>query len=260
MWESSGGNPLFLRHLVEGSIDAGTLTKVDDVWQLRGPTAVPSGLAELLESRLDQAGEDVNNALKLLALCEPLDIDALCELAGEDAVDAAEARGLIRIVHDGPGSTPGSVTRSSVRPCGAGRYGLWRGGYEAVLSRFSATVSSTRPPPGSGWRSCMSTVTKSSIWTFSSQQPRTRSFCPTFRFVNGWRVRRSSAAVVCGQPSFCPALWWQGHPAQAEEILARFDPENLDEWQLVLWGISPVSMLFWSMVMSAGQPGHGLVA
>ena len=36
MWESSGGNPLFLRHLVEGAIDAGTLTKVNGVWQLRG--------------------------------------------------------------------------------------------------------------------------------------------------------------------------------------------------------------------------------
>ena len=101
MWDSSGGNPLFLRHLVEGSIDAGTLTRVDDVWQLRGPTAVPSGLAALLETRLDQAGEDVVNALKLLALCEPLDLDALTELAGEDAVDKAETRGLIRIAEDG---------------------------------------------------------------------------------------------------------------------------------------------------------------
>ncbi|PRC61595.1 hypothetical protein C6A85_07765, partial [Mycobacterium sp. ITM-2017-0098] len=78
------GNPLFLRHLVEGSIDAGTLKKVDDVWQLRGPTAVPTGLAALLETRLDQAGSGVLNALKLLALCEPLDIDALTELAGDD--------------------------------------------------------------------------------------------------------------------------------------------------------------------------------
>ena len=58
-------------------------------------------MAALLENRLDQAGNDVVDALKLLALCEPLDIDALCELAGEDAVDAAEVRGLIRIVHDG---------------------------------------------------------------------------------------------------------------------------------------------------------------
>ena len=45
MWESSGGNPLFLRHLVEGAVDAGTLTKVNDVWQLRGAAVVPFGLA-----------------------------------------------------------------------------------------------------------------------------------------------------------------------------------------------------------------------
>ena len=118
MWESSGGNPLFLRHLVEGSIDAGTLTRVDDVWQLRGPTAVPSGLAALLETRLDQAGDDVVNTLKLLALCEPLDLDALTELAGDDAVDKAETRGLIKSHRGRPHwSTPASATRSSAMSC-----------------------------------------------------------------------------------------------------------------------------------------------
>ena len=39
--------------------------------------------------------------MKLLALCEPLDLDALTELAGDDAVDKAETRGLIRIAEDG---------------------------------------------------------------------------------------------------------------------------------------------------------------
>jgi len=101
MWDASGGNPLFLRHMVEGALDAATLTEVDGVWQLRGLAAVPSGLAELLEDRLDQVGDAVN-ALKPLALCEPLDVDVLCELAGEDAVDAAEVGGLIRVVEDGP--------------------------------------------------------------------------------------------------------------------------------------------------------------
>ncbi|PRC62664.1 hypothetical protein C6A85_01870, partial [Mycobacterium sp. ITM-2017-0098] len=59
-------------------------------------------LAALLETRLDQAGSGVLNALKLLALCEPLDIDALTELAGDDVVDEAETRGLIRFQRDGP--------------------------------------------------------------------------------------------------------------------------------------------------------------
>ena len=52
MWESSGGNPLFLRSMVEGAVDAGTLTEVNGVWQFRGPTVIPSGLAELLDDRL----------------------------------------------------------------------------------------------------------------------------------------------------------------------------------------------------------------
>ena len=43
------------------------------------------------------------------------------------------------------------------------------------------------------------------------------------------------------------ALLWQGHPVQADEILSRFDPDNLDELQLLLWGLPRVSILFWSM-------------
>lgn len=62
MWESSGGNPLYLRNLVEGAVEAKTLTEVDGVWQLRGTTTVPSGLAELLDSRLENAGPDVLHA------------------------------------------------------------------------------------------------------------------------------------------------------------------------------------------------------
>ncbi len=43
------------------------------------------------------------------------------------------------------------------------------------------------------------------------------------------------------------AVLWQGRPDEADEILARFDPDELDELQLVLWGIPRLSTLFWSM-------------
>ncbi|MDP9166434.1 MAG: AAA family ATPase, partial [Actinomycetota bacterium] len=101
MWESSGGNPLYLRHLVEGAVDAGTLTEVSGVWQLRGSTVISAGLASLLSHRLDRATPEVMTTLKLLALCEPCDVDILCALAGEDAVDTAEVQGLIRVTRDG---------------------------------------------------------------------------------------------------------------------------------------------------------------
>jgi DNA-binding CsgD family transcriptional regulator len=248
MWESSGGNPLFLRHLVEGSIDAGTLSKVDDVWQLRGPTAVPSGLAALLETRLDQAGEDVVKALKLLALCEPLDLDALTELAGDDAVDAAETRGLIRIDHDGPVlnarfSHPlvGDVVRSRVGKAAGRRL---RGRIVSVLRDRELASAASR-------------IRMAQLSIESDQAVDTDLLISAAKdaiFLSnlplGERIARAAferdGGLAAGE-LFSRALLWQGHPVQADEILTRFDPDSLDELQLLLWGIPRVSILFWSM-------------
>jgi DNA-binding NarL/FixJ family response regulator len=248
MWESSGGNPLFLRHLVEGSIDAGTLTKVDDVWQLRGPTAVPSGLAALLQTRLDQAGDDVVGALKLLALCEPLDLDALTELAGDDAVDKAEMRGLIRIDQDGPVlntrfSHPlvGDVVRSRVGKAAARRL---RGRVVSVLRdrELSSAASRIR----------MAQLSIDSDQAVDSELLISAAKDAIFlsNLPLGERIARAAferdGGLAAGE-LLSRALLWQGHPVQADEILARFDPDGLDELQLLLWGIPRVSILFWSM-------------
>ena len=248
MWASSGGNPLFLRHLVEGAVDAGTLTKVHDVWQLRGATVVPSGLAELLENRLDQAGTEVVDVLKLLALCEPLDIDALCELAGEDAVDAAEVRGLIRIAHDGPQlnarfSHPlfGDVVRRRVGTATARKL---RGRIVKALRDRELDTAAGR-------------IRLAQLYVDSDQAVDTDLLIAAAKdalFLNdlplGERLARAAfergGALRAAVP-LSGALMWQGHPAQAEEILARFDPENLDEWQLVHWGIGRTPILFLSM-------------
>lgn len=248
MWESSGGNPLFLRHLVEGSIDAGTLTRVDDVWQLRGPTAVPSGLAALMESRLDQAGEDVNNALKLLALCEPLDVDALTELAGEDAVDAAETRGLIRLVHDGPVlntrfSHPlvGDVVRSRVGKAAGRRL---RGRVVKILRNRELDSPAARIRMAQLSIDSDQTVDTALLVT-AAKDAIFLSNLPL-----GERIARAAFQRGGGLQAgelLSRALLWQGRPAQAEQILAGFDPDGLDELQLVLWSIPRLSILFWSM-------------
>ncbi len=101
IWDSSGGNPLFLRNMIEGAIESDALSEVSGVWQLRGPTAVPSGLVALLDDRLDRAGPQVVDALKVLSLYEPIDIDLLIGLVGEEPVDEAETIGLIKTTRDG---------------------------------------------------------------------------------------------------------------------------------------------------------------
>src|SRR5271163_1334076 len=80
MWDASGGNALFVRHLVEGAIEAGTLRQVRGVWQLRGRTAVTSELASLLDARVDRLPDPVLHALRLLTFCEPLDLDTLSKI------------------------------------------------------------------------------------------------------------------------------------------------------------------------------------
>jgi DNA-binding CsgD family transcriptional regulator/tetratricopeptide (TPR) repeat protein len=46
---------------------------------------------------------------------------------------------------------------------------------------------------------------------------------------------------------FARTLYHQGKPQQAEEIFARFDPDTLDEMQLLRWGIPRFSILFWAI-------------
>lgn len=155
IWSQSGGNPLFLRHMVEAALEAGTLGEVKGVWQLRGATTVSSGLATLLESRFDHADPDAVTALRLLSLCEPLDLDALVELAGEQAIDAAEKAQLIRIDRDGPTlaariSHPlyGDVIRRQIGTASARKL---RGQIVTVLNRRKPTSVAG----GSGSRSCI---------------------------------------------------------------------------------------------------------
>lgn len=253
MWTASGGNPLFLRHMVEGAVEARTLTEVNGVWQLRGPTAVSSGLAELLEARLDQAGPDALGALKFLALCEPLDLDALVELAGEDAVDAAELKGLIRIVRDGPVlnariSHPlyGDVVRRRTGTASARRL---RGHIVSVLAGRDITSAADRI------RLAQLSVDSDQVADNGLLIAAAKDAVFLANLPLGERLARSAFERGDGLRAaelLSRAVLWQGRPGEADAILAQFDPDDLDELQLVLWGIPRLSTLFWSM----GEVAH----
>ncbi|KWX19837.1 LuxR family transcriptional regulator [Mycolicibacterium wolinskyi] len=250
MWESSGGNPLFLRNMVEGAVDAGALAEVNGVWQFRGPAVIPSGLVELLDERLAHAGEDVLHALKLLSLCEPLDIDAFSELAGEEAVDAAEMRGLIRIVADDADgqitarfSHPlfGEVVRRRVGTASARKL---RGRIAQILRERDLTSAASRIRLA---QLCVQSdrgaeidllITAAKDAVFLSNLPLGEQLARA-AFDHGGGL---GAAALLSR-----ALLWQGHPAQADSILARFSPDHMDEMELVQWGVPRLSILFWSM-------------
>jgi DNA-binding CsgD family transcriptional regulator len=248
MWEASGGNALFVRHLVEGALEAGTLRQVRGVWQLRGRTAVTSELASLLDSRVEQLPDNVLHTLRLLTFCEPLDLDILCDIVGADAVEDAESRGLIRVVEDHSNvdvrfNHPlfGEVIRR--------RFGM------AAARRLRGEL--VRALQGQPLRGAAERIRLAELTLDSDQQPELELLVSAARdaialtnVTLGERLAR--AAVIRGgglvaSELLARSLLWQGKAAEAEETLSSFDPDQMNELELVRWGLARIANLHWSM-------------
>ncbi len=248
MWSSSGGNPLFLRHLVEGALAAGALTEVNGVWQLRGHAAVSSGMAALLEARLDRAGSQALSALKVLALYEPLDLDTLCALVGEEAVDAGEVQGLIRVGQDGRQvnariSHPlfGDVIRHRIGTASTRRL---RGRIIDVLASREPDSAASRIRLAELYVGSDRVVDDALLVDAGKDALLLANLEVAERFA---RLAFDRTGDLRAAGLLSRALLWQGRAAEADDVLAQFDPAALDESQLVLWGVPRLSILFWSM-------------
>ncbi|WP_137875658.1 LuxR family transcriptional regulator [Rhodococcus sp. Q] len=247
MWEASGGNALFLHHLVEGALEAGTLRERSGVWQLRGRAAITSELASLLEDRIEHLPDDVIRVLELLTFCQPLALGTLDGLVGEAAVEDAEQRGLVQIVEDGPKievrfSHPmfSEVVRRRVGRAAARRL---RGNLVEALRANPPATPSDR-------------IRLAELALDSDQTPDVDLLVTAAKdaiaFANVPLGERLAQAAVDRDGGFRAAnllarsQLWQGRPADADAALRRFDPDELDERQLVRWGATRVANLFWA--------------
>lgn len=248
MWESSGGNALFLRHLVEGALEAGTLRQVNGVWQLRGRAAVTSELAALLEDRVEQLPDPVLRVLELLTFCEPIDLDVLSELAGEEAVETAESRSVIRIVEN----THQLLVRYN-HPL-FGEVIRRRLGIASARRLRGRLYSSLRERPID---SASDRIRLAELALDSDKSADLELFVAAAEDAIGLAniplgERFARAAVerrggVEAADLLARALLWQGHRIEAERTLASFDPEQLNDVQLTRWGSTRVSNLLWAM-------------
>ena len=99
--ESTLGDPLFLRELVDGALEAGLLVDDGGVWRLRGPLQPTPRLVELVTVRLGPVSEGERHVLELIALAEPLAQSTLDQLADPAAVASLEDKGAIASRKDG---------------------------------------------------------------------------------------------------------------------------------------------------------------
>lgn len=248
MWEASGGNALFVRHLVEGALEAGALRQVRGVWQLRGRTAITSELASLLDSRVEQLRDDVLHALRLLTFCEPLSLDCLAGIVGADAVEEAETRGLIRVVEN-PSTVDVRFTHPLFGEVIRGRLGM------AAARRLRGEVVralQAQPSRGPMDRIRLAELTLDSDEHADLELLLTaaRDAIALTNVTLGERLARAAVnrgGGLVASELLARSLLWQGHAAEAEETLNSFDPEALDERDLVRWGLARIANLHWSM-------------
>lgn len=92
------GNVLFLRELVLGAIDDGSLRNEAGIWRLVGTFAPSSRLTELVEARLTGLTDEERGLLELVSIAEPLGSAELDKLADRALAERLERRGLITCV------------------------------------------------------------------------------------------------------------------------------------------------------------------
>jgi DNA-binding CsgD family transcriptional regulator len=97
----SAGNMLFLRELVYGAVDSGTLRREHGIWRLVGPLAPSERLSELVQIRLEALSVDERALLEVVSFGEPLGVSEMSTLADPALAEALERRRLLRTSSDG---------------------------------------------------------------------------------------------------------------------------------------------------------------
>ena len=249
MWEASGGNALFVRHLVEGALEAGTLRQVRGVWQLRGRTAVTSELASLLDGRIDQLPDDVLHLLRLLTFCEPLDLDTLTSYGRQRR---RRGRRDPRADPRRRRSTDGVDVRFN-HPL-FGELIRRRLGMAAARRLRGELVRALRDQPlhapGQRIRLAELTLDSDEAPDVELLVTAARDAIALTNITLGERLARAAVSRGGGLDAselLARSLLWQGKAAESEETLSLFDPETMTEVELVRWGTARIANLQWSM-------------
>lgn len=101
VWSRAAGNPLYVRELLLGALDAGDLHLDDGLWRWRPGTAATPALAGLVADRIAGLPEAEGRVLDALAVASSLGRPDAEELAGERAVQDLLDLGFVVARADG---------------------------------------------------------------------------------------------------------------------------------------------------------------
>jgi DNA-binding CsgD family transcriptional regulator len=101
LWEASHGNPLYVRELVLGSLQAGRLFTQHDVWRLVGRLVATPRLRDVVEGRLGALPTAALHALDRIAVWEPMGLSSLEAVVGHEQLEELDRAGLLAVRSEG---------------------------------------------------------------------------------------------------------------------------------------------------------------
>ncbi len=228
VFRRSQGNPLYLRHLVQ----AGELEN--------GPP-----LAALIDGYLAGLATPVRAVLDYLAVAEPVSRGDLAALAGEHAVDEAEAAGavasdddpMVRAAHplytDRVRAALAPDTARALRTSLVERLPARPDGHIGdQLRRAALAVESDAPAAVADMVTAAQQALRFGELELAEQLARAA-------------LDRSDG--LAARLSLAYALAWQGRGREAGAVLEAVDPEQLSQPELIEWALPRAANQFWML-------------
>lgn len=232
LWKLTRGNPLFLRELVLGALEEGSLTRTRGVWRWTGFEMSYPRLLEVLGLRLGTLEDNEREALEVSALGEPLELGILRSLVGWEVVDRLERRSLLeenrqqRRVKVRP-SHPlyGEILRSGVSPSRTA----------AIHRRLADALEGTGARRAEDllrlatWRLEAGATDRPALFLEAAQQALS-----LFDYTLGRRLAEAATQAGAGSQAsdvLAKALIGEGRFHEAEDLLAGVMAETEDDAQ-----------------------------
>jgi hypothetical protein len=234
----SQGNPLYLRRLVE---DGGML-RADGGWRCRDENPLP--LPGLIDKYLSGLPAPVRTVLDYLTVAEPLDRADLAALAGEPAVEQAEAVGAVTANGEGQVYAAHPLyTERAGAALGPNARAL-RTSVVAQLSKHSfdhasdqlrlAALAADSDTPGA----------LADVVAAAQLALRLGDLALAERLA---RAALERSGGLAARLPLAHALAWQGRGREAGALLAAVDPDQLSETELMAWALPRAANQFWML-------------
>jgi DNA-binding NarL/FixJ family response regulator len=248
LWRLTGGNALLLRHLVEGELEAGRLSRVGGVWRWSQQPAISAQLAEIVKAQIGRMPETLQDVVDVLALAEPLGTPLLAAITDAAAVEDAERRGVLRIDVD---------RRRLQARLAHPLYGEVRRGEMGLLRarRLRGVIATALA--GTGARRADDTVRRAVLALGSDLEPDISLFLASahsairlFDLSLAERLARAAADAGGGFAAkliLTYALSWGSRCEEAERILAELVPLARDDFERAQVGGVRAGNLFWPL-------------